>query len=338
MKFDRRTFVKSLMAVPCAVAGYFVYEELTTYEGEIRTIGAPDLPQPTPVRFDAVEDHCCFYAVGDTGLASEAREAVIEEMLKQGKKLPPDFIFLAGDNFYESGVESVEDPKWQDHFEIPFSTDRFDVPFYACLGNHDYFGNVAAQVEYSNDHPRWNMPAPYYTFSRQIGRNVTADFFVLDTTPIEEGDHSTEAQLRWFREKLAGSQADWKIVVGHHPLYSGGEHGRSRRNYRALSPLLEEYEVDLYICGHDHDLQLHDTGRGWLHLISGSGSKLRSVRWVDTTLFARAESGFARVNLTPQRLSVEVFGINGLLFTHEKQKTNQLSPRWHISRALNGID
>ena len=317
MRFSlsRRKLFKSLAAIPCAVAGYFIYRELTEDDGVIRTIGAKELPPATTLSYP---DGFAFYALGDTGLASERRQRVLKQLDRQNKLVSADMIFLLGDNFYNAGVTSIDDANWKLHFEQPFSAERYRCPFYACLGNHDYYGNVAAQIEYSQSSKRWQMPAAYYSFEHPIGDGKKAEFFVLDTTPIEEGDYSTGAQVRWLDQKLQKSQADWKIVVGHHPLFTGGEHGRSRRNYRHLVPILDKHQIDLYICGHDHDLQLHDTGRGWLHLVSGAGSKLRSVSWVDTTLFAKADSGFARVRLTGETLGIEIFGTTGLLFSHEK--------------------
>ena len=311
----RRNLFKSLAAVPVAVAGYFVYREFKEGDGVIRTIGAPKLPTARALDFPEKET-TTFYALGDTGLASTNRQQVLKQLQQQTHLVSPDLIFLLGDNFYNAGVNSTTDENWQLHFEQPFEKKLYDCPFYACLGNHDYYGNVAAQIEYSQIHKRWNMPSAYYSFTQQVGGDGVAEFFVLDTTPIEEGDYSTGTQVRWLDQKLKQSEADWKIVIGHHPLFTGGEHGRSRRNYRHLVPVLDKHQIDLYICGHDHDLQLHDSGRGWLHLVSGAGSKLRSVSWVSTTLFAQAQSGFARVSLMKGELGIEMFGTEGLLYSH----------------------
>ena len=57
------------------------------------------------------------------------------------------------------------------------------------------------------------MPAAYYTF--QAG---AVQFFALDTDLI------SEAQLRWLTESLDKSVATWKVVYGHHPIYSAGQH------------------------------------------------------------------------------------------------------------------
>ena len=319
MKYSssRRRWFKTLAAIPCAVAGYFIYRELKEDDGIVRTIGAPvQLPKARKLDYP-VDQRVTFYALGDSGLASPARNAVLQQLANQYRQWPAAWMFLLGDNFYNDGVDSTSDENWQLHFEQPFNDKTFPCPIYACLGNHDYFGNVAAQIEYSQLQPRWKMPSAYYSFTQQVSAEKNAEFFVLDTTPIEEGDYSTGTQIRWLDNKLQESRADWKIVIGHHPLFSGGEHGPSRRNYRNLVPILDKHKIDLYICGHDHDLQLHDTGRGWLHLVSGAGSKLRTVSWISTTQFAQATPGFVRVSLTSDTLGIEIFGVDGLLFSHE---------------------
>ena len=317
---SRRTFFKAAACVPCAVGAYLLYDELTEYDGPPRTVGAKAVPHANPIKHESTDAEYCFFAVGDTGLASERRQAVIQQMQTQQESRKPDSIVLVGDNFYDSGVQSIDDRHWQMHFERPFSAARFPMPFYACLGNHDYRGNVGAQLEYSRTHPRWNMPATYYSFVQRIDDQCDVHFIVLDTTPIDEGGYSTDSQVRWLENELKRSTSQYKIVIGHHPLYTGGEHGRSQRNFKHLSRLFDQFQIDLYICGHDHDLQLHDTGKGWLHLVSGAGSKLRSVNWVQTTLFAQAASGFAKVTLNADRLAVEMFSTEKLLYVHQQER------------------
>lgn len=315
---SRRTLFKTIAAIPCAVGAYLLFDKLTEYNGPPKTFGARPVPTPEPIQHQTDQEEYCFYAVGDTGLASKRRDQVVQQMVQQKRDRLPNSIFLVGDNFYDEGVKSVDDRLWQAHFERPFAESKFPMPFYACLGNHDYRGNIAAQVDYSQLNPRWNMPAPYFSFTEPIGQESSVQFFVLDTTPIHEGDYSTTSQILWLRNALQGCQSQYKIVVGHHPLFTGGEHGRSHRNYRQLVGLFDQFKIDMYVCGHDHDLQLHDTGRGWLHLVTGAGSKLRSVNWVPTTLFAQAASGFSKVTLNRDKMAVEIFTTDGLAFCHQQ--------------------
>ncbi len=94
------------------------------------------------------------------------------------------FVVAVGDNFYENGVASVEDKHWKQSFENVYTASSLQVPWYVILGNHDYHANCDAQIAYSKISPRWKMPARYYMQSHQIDKDVTADFFYLDTTPM----------------------------------------------------------------------------------------------------------------------------------------------------------
>jgi hypothetical protein len=51
-----------------------------------------------------------FLTVGDWGFANQDQHNVANEMGKIAEGAPLDFIISAGDNFYENGVSSVDDP------------------------------------------------------------------------------------------------------------------------------------------------------------------------------------------------------------------------------------
>lgn len=57
---------------------------------------------------------------------------------------------------------------------------------------------------------------------------------------------------KWLEEQLKKSNARWKIVVLHHPLYSikGSMNNLFQRTM--FNPLVEEYGVDLVLQGHEH--------------------------------------------------------------------------------------
>lgn len=74
------------------------------------------------------------------------------------------YVLLLGDNFYENGVKSIEDPLWNT-FESLFSDKAFqEMPFYSVLGNHDYHYSPFSQVLYSltPSSYRWYMPNLWY--------------------------------------------------------------------------------------------------------------------------------------------------------------------------------
>jgi tartrate-resistant acid phosphatase type 5 len=64
--------------------------------------------------------------------------------------------------------------------------------------------------------------------------------------------------VAWLERSLRDSRARWKIVAGHHPLWSsaGSKFEEARVMRRLLLPVLCRY-ADLYVAGHEHTLELH---------------------------------------------------------------------------------
>lgn len=268
-----------------------------------------------------------FLALGDIGWDSHERSCVVAEMERQLAGFDPRFVLLLGDNFYPSGLDSSDDPRWQSDFELLFPAARFPMPFRACLGNHDHGKNPDAQVEYTRRSARWSMPARYYTFTETLpeasgtGSERRAQFFVLDTQACWNEQAPFEAQLAWLEQELASSTAHWKLVVGHHCLRSGGEHGPIRELARELEPIFRRQRIDLYLSGHDHDLQLLRGDAGWLQLVCGSGSSMRDTGWTAESLFAAATPGFAALELSARELRIHLCEAGrGPTYTHVVEK------------------
>ncbi|HTY58406.1 MAG TPA: tartrate-resistant acid phosphatase type 5 family protein, partial [Bacteroidota bacterium] len=235
-----------------------------------------------------------FIAVGDFGTGGDEQREVGESMAAKAKSDSISFVLALGDNFYETGVRSVTDPAWQNGFEKMYDERSLQVPFYAVLGNHDYVDNPQAQVDYTNLSTRWRMPDRYYTFVSPIDDTTAVQFFCLDTNPLTDlslkeartlSDTSLAGrQIAWLDRELARSTARWKIVLGHHTVYSNGEHGSNEELRTLLEPLFIKYRVDVYLCGHDHHQELLTPVQGVYYIISGAGAKHRDVTWRDNTV------------------------------------------------------
>ena len=59
-----------------------------------------------------------FLVLSDWGRCGDAiQRAVADGMATVAATDAPEFVIACGDNFYEAGVESVDDPHWQASFE-----------------------------------------------------------------------------------------------------------------------------------------------------------------------------------------------------------------------------
>jgi acid phosphatase len=257
-----------------------------------------------------------FITVGDFGTGGKGQRDVASSMAEKARIDPVELVLLLGDNFYENGVQSVNDKQFQTKFEDMYNQPSLQLPFYAVLGNHDYRGNPEAQVQYTGASERWKMPARYYTFTQPVDDSTDVQFFALDTNPIAGGETRAAEQITWLKSELEKSRARWKIVFGHHLLYSGGYHGNDPETLtmRAqLEPILEP-AIDLYLCGHDHDQQLIKPLDKRLHyVVSGAGAKCRDVEWKGDTIYAGTNLGFAWFRLSHRELLVEFLTAAGEL-------------------------
>jgi len=261
-----------------------------------------------------------FLVVGDWGRngASRQREVAMQ-MGQAGAGLGSRTVFSVGDNFYEDGVQSATDPQWRTSFEDIYTAGALQVPWYVALGNHDYRGVPQAQLDYAKTSARWRMPSRYYKVSGTELGAPHVDFFVVDTSPLvhkyREKVHSViaqnvasqdvDAQIKWLDQELGKSTAAWKLVVGHHTIYSGGSgHGDTPETQELIDPLLKKHGVQAYINGHDHDLQ-HIRRGSVDYVCCGAGSEVRPVEAIDGTLFCAARSGFAALRCEPAALTVE---------------------------------
>ena len=259
----------------------------------------------------STKDTLQFIVIGDWGTPdSEAQKQVAAQMNKLAASTRIDFITTTGYNFYYKGVLSVADPLWRNTFENIYSLPALKkIPWYVTLGNHDYMGNIYAQIEYGKSHVNWILPHTYYSSEFKIGKHASVSFLFLDTNPfLEEYQLSpdlyyhieaqnTSAQLNWMNKTLDESHATWRIAIGHHPVYSAGLHGDTEELKHVLPQLFEQHNVQAYFAGHDHHLEHYQLAGTTHYFISGSGSRPRTVAKRKYSQFVESSLGFAHVVL-----------------------------------------
>ena len=275
-----------------------------------------------------------FIVVGDWGRQGEYyQKAVADQMSNAAISLDLDFVVSTGDNFYPDGVASVNDPLWQSSFEDVYKHFSLQKKWYVVLGNHDYRSNPEAQIAYSKISRRWQMPARYFSKKMIIDDDTASQVLLvfIDTSPFvskyyddevygpQVKTQDTASQLKWLSSVLADTSSNikWKIVVGHHPLYSGGKRMSSQdtRDINAVfKDLFDRYKVDVYLCGHEHHLE-HIKPEGATHyFISGSGSEIRAAElFPKYGKFASAQAGFMAISIIADKILVQTINHKGAI-------------------------
>ena len=239
-----------------------------------------------------------------------------------------NFGMMLGDNIYPRGAtlgaDGVDDAiRFQDILSDPFGhlvEQPKDFLTYAVLGNHDWFNSRAAgfaQIEYLENADGFYMDGPYYSVKPPAGMGQI-ELFVIDTSMIlatvsvyeahlnpdgsekatdevEQPEFSVEPlstgekdMVRWLERGLEESNARWKFIVAHHPLWSSK--ANKSQQTRALRQLILRAAcryADGYIAGHSHTLEIHTdtcevalgkpTELPLVQIISGAASRQRPL-------------------------------------------------------------
>ena len=92
-------------------------------------------------------------------------------------------------------------------------------------------------------------------------------------------------------------------MYGHHPIYSEGQHEDNNEKIGQLLPVLKD-RADVYLAGHDHDMQHLKPRAGCTSSSPGSGGKLRTIEPGPRSLFAKSANGFAVLEANARTLTV----------------------------------
>jgi Calcineurin-like phosphoesterase len=241
-----------------------------------------------------------FVITADSGAGDDNQYGVARAMANYHRQNPYNLALLGGDNIYNEG----EIWKISQVFEQPYAPLlKQGVRFQACLGNHDIrTDNGVPQVKYAG----FNMADRYYTFTEQ-----GVQFFALDTNVNANWD----AQLAWLERELSRSQAAWKIVYGHHPIYASGVYGTNSTFVKLFTPLFKKYGVQLYMNGHEHHYERTRSIEGTTYIITGhGGAHLRAVGKSDWTEYAVSRFGFTALEVYGDRIEVKAIASDDSIF------------------------
>lgn len=313
-----------------------------------------------------------LYLIGDAGLPALDGEPVLQALRDMLGQTPGrSYVVYLGDNVYPSGLPDSTAPYREEAERILQA--QIDVlrstqtPGVLIPGNHDWDAGTAGgwravvrQERYVQEHgggvvsflPSYGCPGPEVV---DVGGALR--LIVLDTQwwlhpwtkpqgPDSPCPADTQAEVvDLLRSALQDAGEVATVVVGHHPIASGGQHGGyfdwptyllpaypwarltgfadqdfSNANYRHMrdvfTELFSEHPPLVYAAGHEHNLQVLVRRPGPHLVVSGAGiyGHTTSVRAITGTQYANRASGFVRVSVMKDgrvRLGVLVVDADG---------------------------
>ena len=288
--------------------------------------------QLSAANFAADEVH--LLSIGDFGSQAKEQSDVSRAMQKYvaDHQLKTAGLLLLGDNFYSKMEGGVKSKRWDTGFESMYPAANFPGPCWAVLGNHDYHDNADGhntQLAYAKETPgtRWTMPAKWYRIDLPAAEPLVTMLFLDSDLPSVSGGRTAagaeracltaeevEQQGAWLKSELAKPRAKFTVAIGHHPLYSNGAHGDIKSLIAAWGGVLQEHDVHVYLCGHDHDLQhLELDGLKTSFVVSGGGGAgIRKLKSNRKTPYGKDVYGFSHLSIGRERLTLRHIDASGL--------------------------
>lgn len=158
-----------------------------------------------------------------------------------------DFMLHAGDliNDRDANLE------WGEWFHAG-SFIHATVPSIMTPGNHEYRDGVLSslwrpQFTLPENGPIDELKETCYAIDYQDMKLIS-----IDAEGFDESLDAREAQVIWLDSVLRSNTKKWTTITMHYPIYSTAK-GRDNKELReALKPLMDKYDVDLVLQGHDH--------------------------------------------------------------------------------------
>ncbi|MGH6656784.1 MAG: purple acid phosphatase family protein, partial [Actinocrinis sp.] len=216
------------------------------------------------------------YTAGITGLASPAAADIVGGI----EQIRPLFHLLNGDLCY-ANLTTDRVRTWNSFFANNTRSTRYR-PWMPAAGNHENekgngpIGYDAYQTRFAlpaNNSADWN--GLWYAFTVGSVRVIVLqndDIALQDGGDSYVNGYSGGEQRAWARKQLAAARAseqiDWVVVCMHQVMVSSSDaNGADLGLRQTWGPLFDEYEVDLVLCGHEHDYERSLAVRG---VVSGS--------------------------------------------------------------------
>jgi tartrate-resistant acid phosphatase type 5 len=121
-------------------------------------------------------------------------------------------------------------------------------------------------------------------------------------------------QLQFYENAMSDAQDEWRIIVGHHPMYSAGRHGDNNDIIKVYQQRFQKDKASIYFSGHDHSLQhlFNPQFNRTHHIVCGAGSKVKfDVTKHEFLKEYQQESGFCFVRVSTDEIVTTFVNLRG---------------------------
>lgn len=264
------------------------------------------------------DDTFSFLYIGDIQYQLRDRDyAVWGEFLQEAYLENKDVAFgiFAGDM-----VDKAPDVRdWEAFFtnaEPVFS----QIPMMTTIGNHETSKIPSMYLDMMAMPENGAVSEEVYSFDYGDAHFVSLNSCLLleERESTENYRQMIENVNQWLENDLEQSDAKWKIVYMHHPMYpivdDNDVYGRLKENWEEI---FVENDVNLVFCGHQHVYMRTAAIDGITFVMANSGEKqsyyvkegTKIPEYVES--FYEDNSNYVRVDVTKDALTLRAYDENG---------------------------
>lgn len=260
-----------------------------------------------------------FLVMGDSGMGTSGQTHIATSMQRER----PRFLLHTGDLGYPTSTYKTLERRYFDFYRPMMKR----LPFFPCLGNHDYYDTDG--IPYINVH---DLPTDtvreidqgrYFSFDWANVHVVSLD----SNTPLVLADRGQGEMINWFRRDLESSKKFWRVVYFHHPPFAWGpnyDDGLSQLARQRLTPIIDEHSVPVVFNGHEHSYQRsvpirrgeHAPGNdGAVYVTTGGGgASLYPVHAHPLLAAGQSVHHYLRVQVEGYKMHIHAVDANGAVF------------------------
>lgn len=250
------------------------------------------------------------------------------------------FLLSAGDQINQSGTsDSAKKERESEYAGYLYPSAFRSLPVATTVGNHDKDVDDYT-MHFNNPNSEKNLGATaagggyYFSYGDVL-------YISLNSNNRNQGEH------RELMQDAVNSHPDakWKIVIFHSDIYGSGEpHADTdaTANRIILAPLMDEFDIDVCITGHDHtysrsyqikdgtviDYNTEENGGvvnpdGTLYITTGSGSGSKYYKLLNYTPYYIADRAndtlpaYSIMDFTDDSMTISTYDYNGEEYAEE---------------------